>query len=78
MQKAMEAVSDEKLTVSAAAQHFYVPRKTLDDRMKRLVQHGNDPGPKTVLKQKMRHLFSTWNLFLPIKALNQSKQSGRF
>lgn len=37
------------MTVSAAAQHFHVPRKTLDDRMKGLVQHGTNPGPKTVL-----------------------------
>ena len=43
MQRAIEAVSDEKLTVSAAARHFHVPRKTLDDRMKGLVQHGTNP-----------------------------------
>ena len=49
MQRAIEAVSDEKLTVSAAARHFHVPRKTLDDRMKGLVQHGTNPGSKTVL-----------------------------
>ena len=45
MQKAMEAVSDEKLTVSTAEQHFHIPRKPSHDRMKA----GTGSGPKTVL-----------------------------
>ena len=49
MQKAMEAVFDEKLSISVAEQHFYVPHMTLDDRMKELIQDGTNPGPNTVL-----------------------------
>ena len=49
MQRAMDAVCNDKVTISDAARRFEVPRKTLDDRMKGLVQHGTNPGPKTVL-----------------------------
>ena len=49
MQRAMDAVCNDKVTISDAARRFEVPRKTLDDRMKGLVQHGTSPGPKTVL-----------------------------
>ena len=46
MRKAIEAVSSHKMTISAASRVFQVPRKTLDDRIKGLVIHGQKPGPK--------------------------------
>ena len=49
MVSAMKAVADKKETINAAATNFSVPRKTLDDRIKGRVQHGNTPGVDTVL-----------------------------
>ena len=64
MEAAMEAVKSRRMTVTAAATTFSVPRKTLDDRVKGLVNHGKKPGDSTVLTAKKKHLsfpiFSTW------------------
>ena len=49
MEAAMEAVKARRMTSTAAATTFSVPRKTLDDRVKGLVNHGKKPGVSTVL-----------------------------
>ena len=49
MVAAMEAVETNKMSVTAAAATFNVPRKTLDDRVKGRVKHGTKPGPTTAL-----------------------------
>ena len=49
MVAAMEAVETNKMSVTAAAATFNVPRKTLDDRVKGRVKHGTKPGPSTAL-----------------------------
>ena len=51
MVAAMSAVHDQSLTVTQAARKYNVPRKTLDDRVKKVV-HGTHPGPSTVLTSK--------------------------
>ena len=38
-----------QMTISGAANHFHVPRKTLDDRIKGHVEHGSKPGRYPVL-----------------------------
>ena len=60
MQKAMEAVSDDKVSVSAAARCFIVPCKTLDGRMKAFVQH----GPKTVLSAEEEEALVQYLLYM--------------
>ena len=37
------------MTISGAANHFHVPRKTLDDRIKVHMEHGSKPGRNPVL-----------------------------
>jgi len=49
---AMKEVQDRKLTVSAAARKYYVPRRTLEDRVKGRIQHGKNPSPSTVLSKE--------------------------
>ena len=49
MVSAMKAVADKKMTINVAATKFSLPRKTLDDRIKGRVQHGNTPGVDIVL-----------------------------
>lgn len=49
---AMSAVRDQKVTISEAAKKYNVPRKTLDDRIKKRVEHGSRPGPSTVLTKE--------------------------
>ena len=51
MVAAMEAVKKKEMTIYRAANVFNVPRKTLDDRIKGKVDHGTNPGPKTVLSR---------------------------
>ena len=46
---AIEAVNKSRMAVSTAAKKFCVPRKTLADRIQGRVQHGQRPGPNTVL-----------------------------
>ena len=58
MVAAMSAVHDQSLTVTQAARKYNVPRKTLDDRIKKKVVHGNHPGPSTVLTSKEDALVS--------------------
>ena len=42
MRAAMEAVAGGKMSITAAATHYNVPRKTLDDRVKVKVKHGTN------------------------------------
>ena len=46
---AINAVKTNQTTISGAANHFHVPRKTLDDRIKGHVEHGSKPGRNPVL-----------------------------
>ena len=38
-----------QMTISGASNHFYIPRKTLDDRVKGHVDHGSKLGRNSVL-----------------------------
>ena len=49
MLAAINPVKTNQMTISAAANHFHVPRKTLDDRIKGHVEHGSKPGINSVL-----------------------------
>ena len=49
MVAAINAVKANQLTISGAANHFHVPRKTLDDRIKGRVEHGSKPGRNPAL-----------------------------
>ena len=49
MVAAIIAVKTNQMTVSRAANHFHVPQKTLDDRIKGHVEHGSKPGRNPVL-----------------------------
>ena len=64
MRKAIEAVSSHKMTISAASRVFQVPRKTLDDRIKGLVIHGQKPGPKTVLSSEEEESLTNYLLYM--------------
>ena len=53
MTAAMKAVSDKETTITqAAAKKYSVLCKTLDDRIKKKVEHGSRPGPSTVLTKE--------------------------
>ena len=52
MTAAMKAVSDKEMTITQAAAKYSVPHKTLDDRIKKKVEHGSRPGPSTVLTKE--------------------------
>lgn len=49
MVAAMTAADSNELTVTQAASLYSVPRKTLDNRVKKRVVHGTKPGRGTVL-----------------------------
>ena len=49
MVAAINAAKTNQMTISSAANHFHVPRKTLDDRIKGRVEHGSKPGRNPVL-----------------------------
>ena len=64
MVAAMSAVHDQSLTVTQAARKYNVPRKTLNDRIKKKVVHGNHPGPSTMLTSKedaLCPILCTWH-----------------
>ena len=46
---AINAVKTNQMTISGAANHFHVPPKTLDDRIKSHVEHGSKPGRNPAL-----------------------------
>ena len=46
---AINAVKTNQMTISGAANHFHVPRKTLDNRIKGRVAYGSKPGRNPVL-----------------------------
>ena len=52
MTAAMKAVSDKEMAITQAAAKYSVPHKTLDDRIKKKVEHGSRPGPSTVLTKE--------------------------
>lgn len=64
MKKAIEAVSSKEMTVSAASRVFNVPRKTLDDRIKGSVVHGQKPGPKTALSPEEEESLANYLLYM--------------
>ena len=43
------AVKTNQMTISDAANHFHVPRKNFDDRIKGHVEYGSKPGRYPVL-----------------------------
>ncbi len=49
MVAAINAVKTNQMTISDAANHFHVPRKTVDNRIKGYVEHGSKPGRNPVL-----------------------------
>ena len=64
MEAAMEALKAWRMTVTAAATTFSVPRKTLDDRVKGLVIHGKKPGVSTVLTAKEEASLISYLLYM--------------
>ncbi len=52
MKKALEAVRSKEASVSKVAKVYSVPRKTLDDRVRGKVLHGEVSGPGTVLTEE--------------------------
>ena len=54
MVSAMNVVEKKEMTIYSAAAMFSVPRKTLDDRIKRRAKHGTSPGPVTTLTLEQR------------------------
>ena len=49
MLAAMEVVEGKKMNIHQVAKHFSVPRKSLENRVKKRVVHGTNPGPAPVL-----------------------------
>ena len=64
MEAAMEAIKAPRMTVTAAATTFSVPRKSLDDRVKGLVIHGKKPGVSTVLTAKEEASLVSYLLYM--------------
>ena len=52
MLAAMEVVEGKKMNIHQAAKHFSVPRKSLENRVKKRVVHGTNPGPAPVLNNE--------------------------
>lgn len=52
MLKAMEEVSDNSMKIAVAAKQYCVPRKSLENRIKKRVAHGKNPGPCRVLSDE--------------------------
>ena len=64
MEAAMEALKARRMTITAAATTFSVPRKTLDDIVKGLVIHGKKPGVSTVLTAKEEASLVSYLLYM--------------
>ena len=64
MVAAIEAVSSGGMTIMASSRVFSVPWKTLDDRLKGHVTHGQKPSVKTALtseeESSLFDISSTW------------------
>ena len=73
MEAAMEAVKARRMTVTAAATTFSVPRKTLDDRVKDLVIHGKKPGVSTVLTAKEEASLVSYLLYMAKRSFPLTK-----
>jgi len=52
MTEAMKAVESKKMNVSEATREYSVPRKSLENRIKKRVVHGTLPGPRRVLNDE--------------------------
>ena len=52
MLAAMEVVEGKKMNIHQAAKHFSVPRKSLENRVKKRVVHSTNPGPAPVLNNE--------------------------
>lgn len=52
MVSAMEAVKSKKMTVTVAARHYSIPRKSLENRIKKCVIHGKLSGPIRALSDE--------------------------
>ncbi len=60
----MEAVSEGKMNISAAAKFYSVPRKTLDDRVKGKVTHGIKPGLTTALSKSEEDSLANYLVYM--------------
>ena len=61
---AINAVKINQMTISGNANHFHVPRKTLDDRIKGLVEHGSKPGRNPVFSAVEEDAFVVYLLYM--------------
>jgi len=52
MTEAMKAMESKKMNVSEASREYSVPRKSLENRIKKRVVHGTLPGPRRVLNDE--------------------------
>lgn len=52
MTEAMKAMERKKMNVSEASREYSVPRKSLENQIKKRVVHGTLPGPWRVLKDE--------------------------
>ena len=57
-------VKTNQMTISGAANHFHVPRKTLDDRIKGHVEHGSKPGRYPVFSAAEENALVVYLLYL--------------
>lgn len=64
MVAAMKAVEDSKMNILQAAKHIAVPRKSLENHVKKWIAHGTNPDPVHVLNSKeedaLVEIVSTW------------------
>ena len=89
MLAAMEAVEGRKMNIHQAAKHFAVPRKSLENRVKKRVVHITYPGQAPVLsneeegalveyvKYMARGGFSMTKKIVSAYALTIAKKSGK-
>ena len=49
---AMEVVKGKKMNIHQAAKHFSVPRKSLENRVKKQVAHGTNTGPAPIMNNE--------------------------
>ena len=52
MLAAMKVVEDKQMNIHQASKYFAVPRKSLENRVKKRVVHGTNPGPAPVLNNE--------------------------
>ena len=64
MVAAIKAVKTNQMTTYCAANHFHVPRKTLDARIKGHVEHGSKPGRNPVLSAVEEEALVVYHLYM--------------